>query len=170
MDIQRATWRAGGYFAELLAQICEGSSLREAIELARRPLVAHDRSQEVSKAIDAALQLASGGAEPSPELVGTLGGAWIGEEALSIALSCSLVARDFDHGVRLAVNHSGDPDSTGALVGNVLGALWGAEAIPARWLADLQLRKAIETTAADLTAVRSEKFDTRAEFDRYPGW
>ncbi len=49
-----------------------------------------------------------------------------------------------------AVNHSGDSDSTGAITGNILGALWGREAIPSRWLEPLELRREIEDLAIEL--------------------
>jgi len=38
----------------------------------------------------------------------------------------------------------------GAVAGNILGALLGAEAIPARWLDQLELRAEIEAVASDL--------------------
>jgi ADP-ribosyl-[dinitrogen reductase] hydrolase len=51
------------------------------------------------------------------------------------------------------VNHSGDSDSTGSLVGNIVGALYGDRAIPERWLADLELRPVIESVAQELAAL-----------------
>lgn len=42
------------------------------------------------------------------------------EEALAIAIYCALVAPGFEEGVLLAVNHSDDSHSTGAITGNVL--------------------------------------------------
>lgn len=36
------------------------------------------------------------------------------------------------HGVILAVNRDGDSDSTGAIVGDLLGAMHGVRAIPAQ--------------------------------------
>jgi ADP-ribosyl-[dinitrogen reductase] hydrolase len=50
----------------------------------------------------------------------------------------------------LAVSHSGDSDSTGAITGNILGALLGKRAIPEEWLVDLEIRKVIEETACGL--------------------
>ena len=47
----------------------------------------------------------------------------------------------------LAVNHSGDSDSTGAICGNLVGAMCGAEALPARWRADVEVAKGIEALA-----------------------
>lgn len=55
----------------------------------------------------------------------------------------------------LAVNHSGNSDSTGAITGNICGALYGVDSIPARWLDQLELRNEIEMLANDL-AVRDE--------------
>jgi len=63
------------------------------------------------------------------------GGWWVAEEALAIAVYCSLVARDdFARGAWLAVNHSGDSDSTGAIAANVLGAIFSCSSIPERWV------------------------------------
>src|SRR5262249_55569046 len=102
--------------------------------------------------------------------VEALGEAWVGDEALAIALYCALVAKSFEHGVVLAVNHGGDSDSTGSLTGNLLGALHGDSVIPERWLRDLELREVIEEIAADLTAVREGTFDAERESGKYPGW
>ena len=64
---------------------------------------------------------------------------------LAIALYCALVAgKDFHRAMTLAVNHDGDSDSTGAITGNILGALLGKSAIAERWLADLELKEEIE--------------------------
>jgi len=52
--------------------------------------------------------------------------------------------------VLLAVNHSGDSDSTGALCGNLLGARHGATAVPAAWREELELHDLIEDLADPL--------------------
>jgi hypothetical protein len=79
-----------------------------------------------------------------------LGGGWIAEEALAIAVYCALSATDFRTGVILAVNHSGDSDSTGSMAGQLLGALYGASAIPTSWRTPLELGAVIEAVAYDL--------------------
>ncbi|MDX5327225.1 MAG: ADP-ribosylglycohydrolase family protein [Marinobacter sp.] len=61
-----------------------------------------------------------------------------------------MVAKTFEQGVVLAVNHDGDSDSTGAITGNVLGAMHGTDVIPQRWLEPLELRGVIEAVASDL--------------------
>ena len=52
--------------------------------------------------------------------------------------------------MRLAVNHSGDSDSTGSIAGNLLGLIHGVQGIPDRWLNELELRDIIEQVADDL--------------------
>lgn len=49
---------------------------------------------------------------------------WVAEEALVISLYCAIVCQDdFDKAIVLAVNHSGDSDSTGAITGNIQGGV-----------------------------------------------
>jgi ADP-ribosylglycohydrolase len=104
---------------------------------------------------------------PSPEVVETLGGGWVGEQALAISLYCALAAGDdFERGVRLGVNHSGDSDSTGAITGNILGLMLGVDAIPRRWLDGLELRDEIDALAGDLLTGYE---NTETWWKRYPG-
>ena len=49
-----------------------------------------------------------------------------------------------------AVNHKGDSDSTGAVTGNILGALVGYTAIDSRWKKNLELLDVILEVADDL--------------------
>ncbi|MBW2296800.1 MAG: ADP-ribosylglycohydrolase family protein, partial [Deltaproteobacteria bacterium] len=66
---------------------------------------------------------------------------------------CALVAgSDFQKGITLAVNHGGDSDSTGAITGNLLGALLGKVSIPGKYLEKLELVHLIEEIAGDLHA------------------
>ena len=91
---------------------------------------------------------------PHEDAIARLGQGWIAEEALAISIYCTLVASNFKHGVILAVNHDGDSDSTGAIVGNLLGAMHGVKAIPAEWLKPLELRDVITELAEDLYAFK----------------
>jgi hypothetical protein len=67
--------------------------------------------------------------------------------------------------VRLAINHSGDSDSTGSITGNILGALLGELAIPVEWLDQLELKDVIRQVGDDLfTAFEG----TESWLKRYP--
>lgn len=55
---------------------------------------------------------------------------WTGEEAWAIALYCAVRHIDsIEEAIIAAVNHDGDSDSTGAVCGNIMGAIYGYEAI-----------------------------------------
>ena len=84
--------------------------------------------------------------------IAALGHGHVAEEALAIAVYCALVAKDFAHGVLLAVNHDGNSGATGAITGNLLGTLLGEAAIPESWLAPLELRSVLAEIAGDLHA------------------
>lgn len=64
------------------------------------------------------------------ESIKQLGEGWTGEEAWAIALFCAI--RHIDNmrdAIIAAVNHDGDSDSTGSITGNIMGAIYGYEAI-----------------------------------------
>ena len=138
---------------------------------------------ETSQAIESALALAKSEETPTPEIVESLGAAWIAEEALAISIYCALVARDFADGVLLAVNHSGDSDSTGAITGNMLGLIYGQDQLPQKWRETVELNELITKISIDLIDVPINYYaedtsrstdDNEREyydgiFDRYPG-
>ncbi|UKK50036.1 ADP-ribosylglycohydrolase family protein [Prevotella sp. E13-17] len=85
------------------------------------------------------------------ENIGHLGEGWTGDEALAIALYCSLKHFDsFEDAMIAAVNHGGDSDSTGAVTGNILGAAIGYESIPQFYKDDLEMHELILHMADDL--------------------
>lgn len=159
---------AAGCLALLVHEILDGSSLPDAVATTRARLVAQPDHQECLAAIDAAVAAWQSGAPPSGETVEGLGKGWVAEEALAIGLYSALAAGDdFAAGVKLAVNHGGDSDSTGAIAGNLLGALLGVHAIRKPWLEALELRDEITAVADDLLT----RFRADPEWgDRYPGW
>ncbi|WP_447004605.1 ADP-ribosylglycohydrolase family protein [Saccharothrix isguenensis] len=139
---------SAGVLAVLVQQVLAGAPLLSAIDVARAELITWDGHEEQLGLLDLAVELGAGGARPTPEVIETaLGGGWVGEEALAIAVLAAVAARDLADGLLLAVNHSGDSDSTGALCGNLLGARDGVEAVPEHWLADLELRDVAERLA-----------------------
>lgn len=40
----------------------------------------------------------------------------------------------------LSVNHDGDSDSTGAICGNILGAMYGLSMLPEEWTAKIEIK------------------------------
>lgn len=57
-----------------------------------------------------------------------------------------------------AVNHAGDSDSTGAIAGNILGAVIGYDAIPQHFKDDVELHDVILHVADDLWRDKTTEF------------
>ena len=170
---------SAGVLCQIISQLREEVPLEQAVHSALKTAKEKENelgvANETSEAIKTALSLAKGDETPSPELIETLGAAWIAEEALAISIYCALVARDFSHGVLLAVNHSGDSDSTGAITGNMLGLIYGQDQLPEVWRETVELKEVIAQVARDLVDVPGNYFPDdeqayRTEiFQRYPG-
>lgn len=144
-----------GYLAAMIFFIVAGLSLEDALSEAMLLLVERPEYEKSTLAAMIARASRCSVKEPCcPETVERLGGGWVGDEALVISLYCALAAKgDFARGVRLAVNHSGDSDSTGAITGNILGALLGRGAIPAEWVEMVELRAVVEGMALYICAL-----------------
>lgn len=100
--------------------------------------------------IDLAMKLAAN-TDDDLTNIHKIGAGWVAEETLGIALYCALRYRnDFSGGIIAAVNHNGDSDTTGAVAGNILGALCGYEAIEEKWKQDMELSDVILEIADDL--------------------
>ncbi len=161
---------SAAYLAAVVFDVARGVALRDAMWVADRLLVREPDRAELEEAIAAARRVAAGG-PPSAAALEGIGGGWVGEEALAIALACALtLEREDPRGVALAlwrsVAHGGDSDSTGSITGNLLGAMLGIEALPPRWLEALELREVIDRVAVDLHA--STVIGAELDFESYP--
>jgi ADP-ribosylglycohydrolase len=157
-----------GFLALVISNLMQGDKLTRAVELAMKELRRHDGHEETMEAVDKACALAGRG-RPTPKRLELLGGGWTAEEALAIAICCALCASDFTDGVLMAVNHSGDSDSTGAITGGILGTWHGVAEIPARWLNRLELCTAIERMALDMDAITSGRMTSNEAWNAYAG-
>ena len=140
----------------------------EALAQAKHCLEREARHEETLGAIVAAERMVESGL-PAHAAIAELGRGWVAEAALAISIYCALVARDFRHGVILAVNHDGDSDSTGSITSNLLGTMLGVEAHPSEWLCDLELRDVVEEVATDLYAFPEWRGERVAEENRRSG-
>jgi ADP-ribosylglycohydrolase len=161
---------SAGVLAVIVSELFDGTELPNAIMVARDQLTRWDDHREQLDILDKAVDLAA--RKPDPETIADqLGGGWVGEEALAIGVCAALAADDLTSGLLMAVNHSGDSDSTGSICGNILGAALGIDAIPPAWLAELELREVIERLTLDAVI----EFGPRplrdpAWYSRYPDW
>lgn len=124
--------------------------LRECKELLVELYGDTEYTDQMNRLIDQAATLAAND-RPDVENIHAIGGGWVGDEALAIAIYCWLrYPTDLDKALVAAVNHNGDSDSTGAILGNILGAALGYEAIDPKWKKGLELHGALLELADDL--------------------
>ena len=142
----------GGVLGAVIAELINGASINDALDVATYILKGYDGCMETYRSLDHARTLEEGTVAPM-EAVRRLGEGWIAEEALAIAVYCALCHSEKpENALRLAVNHDGDSDSTGAICGNIIGAYKGASALPAGWLKKLEMGVLVEEMADALCA------------------
>lgn len=106
--------------------------------------------ENLKKQIDNAISLSLYGV-PSSEAIRELGEGWTGDEALAISLFCTLrCLNNFHAALICAVNHDGDSDSTGAICGNLMGAIVGKEVFSFPDLHKLELKNLLLAIADDI--------------------
>ncbi len=92
------------------------------------------------------------------DAISQLGEGWVAEETAAIAIFCvSRHIRDFEGCLVAAVNHDGDSDSTGAVAGNIIGAILGYTGIPEKFRDHLELLQPILSIADDLAGASSDE-------------
>jgi ADP-ribosylglycohydrolase len=133
---------SAGALAMMVAHLTNGASPQRAVSdtllhLRRSP----DRS-ETATMLRKAYSLA-GQVPPGPNTCAPLGEGWIAEEALAIAVYCLLGTDDVRAGLTASVSHSGDSDSTGAILGNLYGAAYGLGSLPKEWASRVEGRNVV---------------------------
>ncbi|GAA4613720.1 hypothetical protein GCM10023108_15410 [Saccharopolyspora hordei] len=138
-----------GVLAVIVHRLLREATIEDAVRQARELLVRYADHEDTDRALQAAVDLAQRG-KPTPEqLKDTLGGGWAGHEALAIAVCAALSTDSVAAALMVAVNHSGDSDSTASICGNIVGARYGAPALPGVWLRDLKQREVVEALVKD---------------------
>lgn len=98
--------------------------------------------KDFKKVIDNAISLYESPLEDWEVIEQKLGGGWIAEETLAIAIFSVLrYVDDFASCIICAVNHGGDSDSTGAVAGNIIGAIVGYDRIPQKFTDAIQFKE-----------------------------
>ena len=162
--------QSAGIFSLLVHRLVAGEEFQDAAEAVAEHAAGIDAvAPELPARLAAALQLAGKGPVTPEELVQALGEGWVAEEALAVGLYAvlatipeegaaddggdSVPVRHFRAAVALAVNHSGDSDSTGSVAGNLLGAYYGEDCLPGDWLDALEAPEVIRGMAGQLAGV-----------------
>lgn len=171
-------WLPAGFLARFINRIVFDSvDLTEALyESINHMLMDYpgEESRQLAELLYQAVALASNN-RADIDNINALGEGWVGDEALAIAVYSALkYQNDFDKAIICAVNHSGDSDSTGAIAGNIVGALCDYESMSPKWKTDLELHDVILEIADDLYKVTSADFyriaDEDADWDKKYVW
>ena len=158
---------AAAAWAEMLADAAAGEKLEETASTLAAEYERLENGQETARAIRKALDAPRDG---SPETVESLGGGWTAEEALSIALYACLAGETFDDALQIAVLHSGDSDSTGAIAGNMIGLIDPLAAMKHRWAPVIEGADLITRLVRDYLRLEHEHESAPLLADAYPGW
>jgi ADP-ribosylglycohydrolase len=154
---------SAGAFAAIISFLNTGQKLENAIEESIELLTKWQDHRETLYAIRKAIDLFET-TSPAYENVEKLGGGWVGEEALAISIYCALhFADNFEKAVTLAINHSGDSDSTGSITGNLVGLITGIQGISKDWIEKLELTDLISEVAEDLHIMGKSDFENENE-------
>ena len=151
-DVARAEDRIALEAADSVASLgAHGRSLSQAIANAE-PLLDIPRERALAALAEEANRH---GAEPACKRA-TMG---FPPACIPACLYLLLTTDSFEEALIEVVNLGGDADSTGAILGALAGAHFGAEAIPPRWLEGLQNREGIEARALALAHRSTEGID-----------
>lgn len=133
--------------------LLHGHSLPDALQAAKVLLIKQPDHKETLTSLEMAIALANSDNSPSGA-IRQLGEGWIAEEALAISVYCVLKADSLEDALVMAVNHDGDSDSTGAIAGNLAGAIYGIQAVPEKWLSSLELHDTLTSIAKKMLNFR----------------
>jgi len=126
----------------------------EKISSSQEPLEINYRNEkaELTKLFDKAISLALSDIEDQ-HAIRQLGEGWVAEEAVAIAIYCSLkYQNNFKEAIIAAANHDGDSDSTASITGNIVGARVGYDNIPDYYKDNVELKDIILEIADDLAS------------------
>ena len=130
------------YFAGLLVGALEGVDKETLLSRAYCPVEGSWEREPLAKTI-AAIAHGSFKERTPPAIKGT--GYVV--PSLEAALWAFHRSQDFREGALLAVNLGDDADTTGAIYGQIAGAVYGVEGIPAAWRERLTMAAAIQSLA-----------------------
>lgn len=109
-----------------------------------------DEKAELSELFNKAIKLAESDIEDQ-DAIRQLGEGWVADEAVAIAIYCSLKYADsFEDAIVAGANHDGDSDSTAAIVGSIVGARVGYDKIPDYYKNNIELKNVILELSDDL--------------------
>lgn len=150
-------WFPSAILTHIIIRLMQSYNLKDSVQDAWnmnkklfKGKISEDDSDTMFYLMDNALKLANSKYDDEQN-IRELGGGWVAEETLAIALYCAFrYTDDFSKALIASVNHDGDSDSTGAVAGNIMGAIVGYDAIAEKWKNNLELKDLILKISDDL--------------------
>lgn len=147
---------AAKLFAALLVDALRGGD-REGVLGPEAPFIdAKDLADEVATVARGSFRADAGGGPGDPEVPPGIAGEGFAPKSLEAALWAVWSTRSFGDAVLAAVNLGDDADTTGAIAGQLAGALYGASAIPNAWRERVLLGDEIQGLADGLLELADE--------------
>ena len=154
-----------GVHSCIIANLVQGKNIEDAVDNSIEVLKKYEGNEDTLQLIEQAKEFAKSDIEPE-KAIRILGEGWHGDEAIAISLYCVLKSPDdFEKAVIMSVNHDGDSDSTGAIVGNILGTYLGIDGIPENWQNKIELSSELKSLSNDLY-IKPNEIESKEE--RYP--
>ncbi len=125
-------WASAGALVHILRSVLVGQSVADAARQAIAFMRGRSDCGAMPDVLEGALRFA-GLSKITPEEIEMLGGGWVGEECLAIAIAAAVLDMPVHLQLEAAANHSGDSDSTASVAGQLLGALHGRAALNAQF-------------------------------------
>lgn len=152
------TFLCGSVLAEMIASVLEGEdrSLQDYFVSAIRKMESifgkeYPQASELADSLLQVIAYSQDGGENGRAVMEKLA-CDTAQECLSAAIYvCMTCPEDFDSAMILAVNHSGRSAAVASLVGAILGANMGAEALPEFYLESLEAASVLQELAGDLS-------------------
>ena len=141
---------AAAAWAMMLADVADGADIEESAQRTVDGIKGMKGIRKNAETVSAILAALKAPRDGKPETIERfLGEGWTAEEALSIALYACLCPGTVQDRLRIAVTHSGDSDSTGAIAGNMLGLMEPEEVLDLDWASRIECRDIIEGLVID---------------------
>ena len=130
---------SAGTVSAIVRYLMDGMNIQAATEASLQILKGWDGHEETLRAVTKGLDATQSACTDHPTIIHSIGGGWVGEEALAIALYAVLMGGSYVETIRIASNHDGDSDSTASIAGQIWGAWKGVMEIPHEWIAKLDV-------------------------------
>lgn len=139
-----------GFFAALISNIAAGKPIDKAANDSLKILATYDNNEKTYKLLSKAMMLSQSDV-PSDEAILSLGYGFNGDEAMAISLYAAMKEpENLKKALILAVNHSGDSDSTGSITGQIVALANGTKTAPKEWVDSLEMKDILKTLSKDL--------------------